>query len=72
MPATITMKAPVGPPIKKRLPPKNDTRKPAMMAVINPCWGVTPLAIPNAIAYGSAMIPTMIPAMRSDVNLFLL
>ena len=66
MPATITMKAPVGPPIRKRVPPKAEMMKPAMMAVISPCCGVTPLAIPNAMASGRAMIPTMIPAMRSE------
>ena len=72
MPATMTMNAPVGPPIKKREPPKTETRNPATIAVMSPCWGVTPLAIPNAIASGRAMIPTIIPAMRSETNLSLL
>ena len=31
-----------------------------------------PEAIPNAMARGRATIPTMIPAMRSDMNVFLL
>ena len=42
------------------------------MAVIIPFSGVTPEAIPNAMARGRATIPTMIPAMRSDMNVFLL
>ncbi len=33
MPYTITMKAPVGPPICTRLPPKAEMRKPATTAV---------------------------------------
>ena len=37
MPATITMKAPVGPPMRKFEPPKNEMRKPATIAVIRPC-----------------------------------
>jgi hypothetical protein len=41
---------------------------PAMMAVIIPFSGETPDAIPNAIANGRATIPTMIPAIRSAVN----
>ena len=35
---------------------------------MSPCWGVTPLAMPNAMASGSAMIPTITPAARSDAN----
>ena len=42
------------------------------MAVIKPCCGVTPEAIPNAIARGRATIPTIIPAIRSEVKVFLL
>ena len=68
MPDTITMNAPVGPPIRKREPPNTDTRKPATIAVIRPCCGVTPLAMPNAIASGRAIIPTITPAARSAVN----
>ena len=66
------MNAPVGPPIRKCDPPKKDTRKPATTAVIKPCCGDTPDAIPNAIAKGSAIIPTIIPAIRSAVNASLL
>ena len=33
MPATITTKAPVGPPIWMREPPRSDTRKPPTIAV---------------------------------------
>ena len=71
IPATMTMNAPVGPPMRKLDPPKKEIRKPATIAVIRPCWGVTPLAIPNAIAKGNAMIPTIKPAMRSDTNFLL-
>ena len=35
------------------------------MAVIKPCWGETPDAIPNAIASGIATIPIMIPPIKS-------
>ena len=65
---TITIKAPVGPPICTELPPNADTTKPPIMAVIKPIVGVTPDAIPNAIANGNATIPTTIPAMRSSLN----
>ena len=68
MPETITINAPVGPPIRYLDPPKTETRKPATTAVMSPCWGVTPLAMPNAIASGSAMTPTITPAARSDAN----
>ena len=37
MPATNTMKAPVGPPMRKRVPPRREMRKPATMAVMRPC-----------------------------------
>lgn len=42
------------------------------MAVMMPFSGVTPEAIPNAMASGSATMPTMMPAMRSDMKFFLL
>ena len=71
-PATITMNAPVGPPIRNLDPPNTDTRNPAMTAVMSPCCGVTPLAIPNAMASGRAIMPTMIPAARSDANVLVL
>jgi hypothetical protein len=38
------------------------------MAVQSPRSGVTPLAIANAIASGSATIPTITPAVRSATN----
>ena len=63
------MKAPVGPPICTLEPPNREMRKPAMMAVMIPFSGVTPLAIPNAMARGSATIPTIMPAMRSFMNI---
>ena len=62
---TITMKAPVGPPICTELPPAKETMKPPMMAVNKPIVGLTPDAMPNAIARGSATIPTTIPAVTS-------
>lgn len=58
----------VGPPICTLLPPNSEMINPAMMAVIIPFSGETPDAIPNAIANGRATIPTMIPAIRSAVN----
>lgn len=39
-----------------------------MIAVYSPRSGVTPLAIANAIARGSATTPTITPALRSEVN----
>ena len=39
-----------------------------MMAVNSPRSGLTPLAIANAMASGSATIPTMMPAPRSEKN----
>ena len=66
------MNAPVGPPICTRLPPNADTMNPATMAVMMPFSGVTPDAMPKAIANGSATMPTMMPAMMSAVNVFLL
>ncbi len=59
------MKAPVGPPICTRLPPNNDTMKPATIAVMSPFSGDTPDATPNAMAKGRATMPTTIPAMMS-------
>lgn len=44
----------------------------ATMAVKRPLSGVTPLAIANAIARGSATMPTVTPAKRSCVNMDLL
>ena len=56
-------------PLAKR---KSEMTRPATMAVMIPFSGVTPDAIPNAMAKGRATMPTMIPAMRSDINVFLL
>ena len=62
---TITINAPVGPPICTEQPPKNDTMKPPMMAVTMPMVGLTPDAIPKAMASGKATMPTTMPAMMS-------
>ena len=62
------MKAPVGPPICTLLPPNTDTISPATMAVIMPCSGVTPDAIPKAMASGRATMPTITPAMMSAIS----
>lgn len=66
------MNAPVGPPICTLLPPKIEMTRPATMAVMMPFSGVTPDAMPKAIASGKATMPTIMPAMRSDMNVFLL
>ena len=68
MPYTMTMKAPVGPPICTLLPPKNEMMNPAITAVIIPFSGETPDAMANAMASGNATIPTIAPAIRSDTN----
>ena len=72
MPATMTMNAPVGPPICTLLPPRAEMTKPATMAVMIPFSGDTPLAIPKAMANGRATMPTIRPAMRSAMNVCLL
>ena len=72
MPATMTTNAPVGPPICVREPPSAEIRKPATTAVYKPACGVTPEAIPKAIARGSATSPTVMPASRSCRNAFAL
>ncbi len=59
---TMTMKAPVGPPICTRLPPKTETISPPIIAVIRPFSGLTPEAIAKAIARGNATIPTIMLA----------
>ena len=38
---------------------------PPMIAAHKPCPGVTPDAMPKPIASGSAMMPTVNPALRS-------
>ena len=68
MPYSTTMKAPVGPPMQRRVPPTAEMMKPVMTAVTRPCSGATPLAIANAIASGMAMMPTVTPASRSARN----
>ncbi len=65
---TITINAPVGPPIWTVLPPKNDTMNPPIMAVISPIVGLTPDAIPKAIARGRATMPTTMPAIMSALR----
>ena len=62
------MNAPVGPPICTLLPPNADTRNPATMAVTMPVSGETPDAMPNAMAKGSATMPTMRPAITSAAS----
>jgi hypothetical protein len=50
------------------LPPSNETINPAIIAVMIPFSGDTPEAIPKAMANGNATIPTMIPAIKSAMN----
>ena len=69
MPYTIMIKAPVGPPIWTEQPPNADTRNPPIIAVMRPIVGLTPLAMANATANGSATMPTTMPAIKSDLNL---
>ena len=66
----IIINAPVGPPICTLLPPNTDIISPDTMAVIIPFSGVTPEAIPKAMASGRATIPTITPAIRSVIKLF--
>ena len=65
---TTTTKAPVGPPIWKRLPPSAEIRKPATTAVTSPFSGVVPEAMASAMASGSATMATVSPAMASLRN----
>src|SRR5688500_3362853 len=65
MPASTAMNAPVGPEICTRVPPNSDVATPATIAVYRPCAGVTPDAIANAMARGSATTPTTRPAAKS-------
>ena len=46
--------------------------KPATMAVMMPFSGVTPLAMPKAMARGRATMPTIRPAMRSFMRVSVL
>src|SRR5699024_6538639 len=68
IPDRITIKAPVGPAICTRLPPNTETTSPAMIAVYNPCSGLTPEAIAKAMASGRATIPTRTPATRLRIQ----
>src|SRR3989344_6671374 len=61
----MTTKAPVGPPIWKRLPPRAEIRKPATTAVISPTSGAAPEAMASAMASGRATTATVRPAMAS-------
>jgi hypothetical protein len=69
----IGMNAAVGPPICTRLPPSAEIRNPAMIAVKIPSAGAGngvacpagTLAIPSASASGSAIMPTVKPAITS-------
>src|SRR5690606_31559388 len=61
----MTTKAPVGPPIWKRLPPRAEIRKPATTAVTRPASGVAPEAMASAMARGRATTATVRPAMVS-------
>jgi hypothetical protein len=65
MPATMTTKAPVGPPICVRDPPKAEMSPPATTAVYKPAGGGSPEEMANAMASGSATSPTVNPAIRS-------
>ena len=67
-PATMTINAPVGPPICTWEPPNKEIASPPIIAVIRPCCGLTPLAMPKAIAKGIAITPTIMPAVRSFKN----
>lgn len=60
--ASTAMKAPVGPEICNREPPKSEVQSPATMAVYTPCSGRAPEAMAKAIASGNATTPTISPA----------
>ena len=62
---TIGMKAPVGPPICTREPPKSEVSRPATMAVQMPAVREQPLAMAKAMASGRARTPTVMPEARS-------
>ena len=47
--------------LHRKHPPAADTMKPPIMAVMRPTVGLTPLAIPKAMASGNATMPTTIP-----------
>ncbi len=62
--ASTATKAPVGPEICSRVPPKSDVHRPATIAVYRPCSGRAPEAIAKAIASGIATTPTIVPASK--------
>jgi hypothetical protein len=64
----MTIKAPAGPPICTAEPPSAEISAPAMMAVQMPASGLRPEAIANAMASGSATIPTVMPEPASLKN----
>ena len=66
------MNVALGPPIWTRLPPSKEIKKPAIIAVYNPCSGETPEEIANAIESGKAIIATINPAITSLINCSLL
>ena len=68
----MTTNAPVGPPICTREPPSKEIRNPAITAVTKPWLGDAPLAIPKAIARGSATMATVNPARASWRQYFLI
>ena len=64
----MVAKAAVGPAIWILLPPKNETTKPAAIAVYTPQAGSTPDANARAIDRGRAIIATIIPAIMSFIS----
>ena len=54
--------------MQMRVPPSAEIMNPAMTAVKMPASGFTPEAIANAIASGSATMPTVRPAIRSGTK----
>ena len=65
MPATTTTKAPVGPPICVAGAAERGDEEAGDDRAVDPACGGRPDAIANAIASGSATMPTVTPAMRS-------
>ncbi len=63
------MNAPVGPPIWTLLPPSSEMRKPPIMAVISPAFGVAPDAIAMAMLRGRATSATVAPATLSPIKM---
>lgn len=61
-----TTNAAVGPDILTLEPPVSAITIPAIMAVYNPIWGGTPVAMASAMERGNAMTPTVSPARMSD------